>query len=89
MDVWVAEERVLDSKERYIERTSSKIEDEDIAFAGNFSSKTVGDRSSRRLVDDSENVLPERVAASFVACLRESLKYAGKVTRVLLMVVPR
>jgi hypothetical protein len=46
----------LNSKERYIESSSAKIEDEDVMFTSNLLVKTVGDRSSRGLVDDSENV---------------------------------
>ena len=46
----------LNSQKGYIESSSIKIEDEDITFTGYFLIKTVDDRSSRRLVDDSENV---------------------------------
>jgi hypothetical protein len=80
---------LLDSKERYIERSSSKIEDKDIAFAGNLLVETVGDRSSRWLVDDSE-IVRAGDRSGILCCLPlRVIEYAGTVTTALLMVVPR
>ena len=50
------ENPLLNSKERHIESSSAKIEDEHITLASNFLVETVGDRSRCRLVDDSEDV---------------------------------
>jgi hypothetical protein len=50
------ENTLLKSKERYIESSSAKIEDEDVTFASNLLVETVGERSSRGLVHDSVNV---------------------------------
>lgn len=47
----------LDVKEGHIESTTTKIEDEDVALlVGLSGTKTVGNGSSSRLVDDTEDV---------------------------------
>ena len=52
-----SENTLLNSKERYIKSSFAKIEDEDVMFASNLLVETsVGDHSSCRLIDDSENV---------------------------------
>ena len=50
------EDTLLNGKERNIEGTTTKIEDEDVALALDLLVKTVGNGGSSRLVDDSENV---------------------------------
>lgn len=50
------EDTLLNGKERDIEGTTTKIEDEDVALTLNLLVKTVGNGGSGRLVDDSENV---------------------------------
>lgn len=50
------EDTLLNGKERDIEGTATKIEDEDVALTLNLLVKTVGNGGSGRLVDDSENV---------------------------------
>ena len=50
------ENTLLNSEERDIESSSTKIEDEDVAFADNLLVETICDSSRRRLINDSENV---------------------------------
>jgi len=50
------EDTVLDGQERDIEGTTTKIEDEDVALTLNLLIETIGNGSSSRLVDDTENV---------------------------------
>jgi hypothetical protein len=50
------EDTLLNGKERNIEGTTTKIEDKDVALTLNLLVETVGNGSSGRLVDDSENV---------------------------------
>lgn len=50
------EDTLLDGEERNIEGTTTKIEDENVLLTLLLLVKTVGDGSSSRLVDDTENV---------------------------------
>src|SRR5690606_2564043 len=50
------EDTILNGKERDIESSSSKIEDENVALARSLSVETVGDGSGSWLVDDTEDV---------------------------------
>jgi len=50
------EDTLLNGKERNIEGTTTKIEDQDVALTLDLLVKTVGDGSSGGLVDNSENV---------------------------------
>ena len=50
------EDTLLDSQQRNIEGTTTQVEDEHIALTLSILVKTVGDGSSGRLVDDTENV---------------------------------
>jgi hypothetical protein len=50
------ENTFLNSKERNIESTTSKIENENISLLSLLSIETVGNGSSSWLIDDSENV---------------------------------
>jgi hypothetical protein len=50
------EDTLLDSQERYIERATAEIEDENVAFTLSLLVQTVGNGSGGRLVDDTENV---------------------------------
>ena len=52
------ENTLLNSEERDIESSSTKIEDKDVAFADNLLVETICDSSRRGLIDDSENVHP-------------------------------
>ena len=47
---------LLDGKERNIESTTTKIEDQDVALASDLLVKTVGNGSGSGLVDDTEDV---------------------------------
>ena len=49
---WPYFENTLNSKKGYVESSSTKIEDEDVAFTSNLLVKTISDHSSCRLVDD-------------------------------------
>jgi hypothetical protein len=80
---------LLNSKERYIKSSSTKIEDKDVAFASNLLVGTVGDRSSRGLIDDLENV-HSRDGSSIPCGLPLRVIEIGRtVTTELLMGVPR
>jgi hypothetical protein len=50
------EDTLLDGKERHIEGTTTKIEDQDVALALDLLVKTVGNGSSGGLVDDTQDV---------------------------------
>lgn len=50
------EDTLFDGKEGHIESSSTKIEDENIPLASHLLVQTVGDGSSSRLVDDTENI---------------------------------
>ena len=50
------EDALLDSEERNIEGTATEVEDENVALALNLLVETVGDGSSRGLVDDAKDV---------------------------------
>lgn len=50
------EDTLLNGEQGNIESTTTKVEDEDIALALNLLIKTVGDGSSGRLVDDTQDV---------------------------------
>ena len=50
------EDTLLDGQEGNIESSSSEIEDEDITLTDGLLIETVGDSSSSRLVDDTEDV---------------------------------
>lgn len=50
------EDTLLDGQERYIEGSSTEIEDEDVALALGLLVETVSDGSRGGLVDDTENV---------------------------------
>jgi hypothetical protein len=50
------EDTLLNGKERNIESTTTKIEDENVALALDLLVKTVGNGSGSRLVDDAEDV---------------------------------
>lgn len=50
------ENTLLDGEERDIERSSAQIEDEDVPFTDHLLVETIGDRSSGRFVDDTEDV---------------------------------
>lgn len=50
------EDTLLNGKERDIESTTTKIEDQDVALTLDLLVKTVGNGGSGRLVDDSENI---------------------------------
>lgn len=50
------EDTLLDGEERNIEGTTTKIEDEHVALTLNLLVETIGDSSSRGLVDDAEHV---------------------------------
>jgi hypothetical protein len=50
------EDTLLDSQERNIKSSSTKIEGEDVALAVHLLVETVGNSGSGRLVDDTEDV---------------------------------
>ena len=50
------EDTFLNSQERDIESSTTKIEDQDVAFALSLLVEAVGDGCSRGLIDDTENV---------------------------------
>ena len=50
------EDTFLNGQERDIESSSTKIEDEDIAFSSHLLVKTVGDSSGSRFVDDTKDI---------------------------------
>ena len=63
------ENTLLNSKGRYIESSSAKIEDEDVTFTSKLLAETIGDRSSRGLLMIRRTFIPEMVPVSLVACL--------------------
>ena len=81
------ENTLLNTEERDIESSSTKIEDKDVAFADNLLVKTICDSSHRGLIDDSENVHSRDRAG--ILCSLSLRVIAGTVTTELLMVVPK
>ena len=59
------ENTLLNSEERDVESSSTEIEDEDVAFAGNLLVETIGDSGRSGFIDDSENVHPRDGASIF------------------------
>jgi hypothetical protein len=62
------ENTLLNGKERDIKGSSSKIENENIAFPSNLLVETVGDGSRCRFVDDTEDV-ETRDGSGVLGCL--------------------
>lgn len=50
------EDTLLDGKERHIESTTTKIENQHVALTLDLLVKTIGDGSGSRLVNDTEDV---------------------------------
>ena len=62
------EDALLDRQQGHIESASTEIEDEDVPLASHLLVEAVGDGSSGRLVDDTEDVeAGAMVPVSFVA----------------------
>ena len=47
---------LLDSQERYIESSSTQVENENVPFAGNLLIKTIRNSGGGRLIDDTKDV---------------------------------